>query len=126
MIFFGGFGGVLLCSTLFLQIGQGFTPIHATLCTVPMTIGLVIGSGLSGGVLGPKYGRIVLQAGIVVGAAGWVLVVLALRGHGTVGFVDLMPGLLMAGVGAGLIVAPMFDIILASVTDTETGRPPAC
>jgi hypothetical protein len=38
-----------------------------------------------------------------------------------VGFVDLMPGLLVAGVGAGLIVAPMFDIILASVTDAETG-----
>jgi EmrB/QacA subfamily drug resistance transporter len=121
MIFFGGFGGVLLCSTLFLQIGQGFTPIHAALCTVPMTIGLVIGSGLSGGLLGPKYGRIVLQAGVVVGAAGWVLVVLALHGHATVGFVDLMPGLLVAGVGAGLIVAPMFDIILASVTDAETG-----
>jgi EmrB/QacA subfamily drug resistance transporter len=121
MIFFGGFGGVLLCSTLFLQIGQGFTPIHAALCTVPMTIGLVVGSVLSGGVLGPKYGRTVLQAGVVVGAVGWVLVVLALRGHGTVGFLDLMPGLFVAGLGAGLIVAPMFDIILASVTDVETG-----
>ncbi len=32
-----------------------------------------------------------------------------------------MPGLLVAGIGFGLIVAPMFDIILASVTDAETG-----
>jgi len=32
-----------------------------------------------------------------------------------------MPGLLVTGVGLGLVVAPMFDIILASVTDAETG-----
>lgn len=121
MLFFGGFGGVLLCSTLFLQIGQRFTPIHAALVTVPMTIGLVIGSGLSGGVLGPRFGRIVLQAGVLVAAVGWALVVVALRGNGTVGFLDFMPGLFVAGLGFGLIVAPMFDVILASVTDAETG-----
>ena len=121
MLFFSGMGGTLLCSTLFLQIGQGFTPIHAAICTVPLSVGLVIGAGLSGGVLGPKYGRRTLQAGVVVGALGWVLLILALRGHSTVGFLDLMPGLLVAGVGFGLVVAPMFDIILASVTDAETG-----
>lgn len=120
-LFFAGFGGVLLCSTLFLQIGQHFTPIHAAVITVPLTVGLVIGSGLSGGLLGPKFGRIVLQAGVVVAAIGWVLIVIALRGHGTVGFVDFMPGMLVAGIGFGLIVAPMFDIVLASVTDAETG-----
>jgi hypothetical protein len=121
MLFFSGFGGTLLCSTLFLQIGQGFTPIHAAVCTVPMSVGLVIGAALSGGFLGPKYGRLTLQAGIVVSAVGWLLLVLAVRGHGTIGFLDLMPGLLIAGIGFGLIVAPMFDIILASVTDGETG-----
>lgn len=121
ILFFGGFGGVLLCSTLFWQIGEGFTPIHAAVCTVPMTIGLVVGSGLSGSVLGPKFGRAVLQAGVVISAAGWALVIVALRGHGTVGFVGFMPGLFVAGLGFGLIVAPMFDIILASVTEEETG-----
>jgi EmrB/QacA subfamily drug resistance transporter len=121
VLFFGGFGGTLLCSTLFLQIGQGFTPIHAAVCTVPMTVGLVIGSGLSGGYFGPKFGRITLQAGVVVSAVGWVLLILVLRDHGTIGFVKLMPGLFVAGLGFGLIVAPMFDIILASVTDPEAG-----
>jgi EmrB/QacA subfamily drug resistance transporter len=121
MLFFAGVGGTLLCATLFLQIGQGFTPIHAAVCTVPLSVGLVVGAGLSGGLLGPKFGRLTLQAGIVVGSVGWILVILALRGHSTIGFVDLMPGLFVAGVGFGLVVAPMFDIILASVTDAETG-----
>jgi MFS family permease len=122
MIFFGGMGGVLLCSTLFLQFGQGFTPIHAALCTVPLSVGLIIGAGLSGGVLGPKFGRLVIQGGVLVSAVGWYLLVVAAHGDThTVGFVDLMPGLFVAGVGLGLIVAPMFDTILASVTDVETG-----
>ncbi|HTR70020.1 MAG TPA: MFS transporter [Mycobacteriales bacterium] len=121
MLFFGGFSGVLLCSTLFLQIGQSFTPIHAALCTVPMTVGLVIGSAASGGFLGPRYGRRILQAGVALSGLGWVLLVLALRDAGTIGFVDLMPGLFVAGLGFGLIVAPLFDIVLASVTDEETG-----
>jgi EmrB/QacA subfamily drug resistance transporter len=121
MVFFSGMGGGLLCLTLFLQIGQGFTPIHAALCTVPLSVGLVIGAGLSGGLLGPRFGRLTLQAGLVVSAIGWVLFALALRGQSTVGFVDLIPGLLVTGIGLGLVVAPMFDIILASVTDLETG-----
>lgn len=122
MIFFGGMGGVLLCSTLFLQFGQGFSPIHAALCTVPMSVGLIIGAGLSGGVLGPKFGRLVIQGGVLVSAIGWYLLVIAAHGSThRVGFVDLMPGLLIAGIGLGLVVAPMFDTILASVTDAETG-----
>jgi EmrB/QacA subfamily drug resistance transporter len=121
VLFFAGFGGTLLCTTLFLQIGQGFSPIRAALCTVPLSIGLIIGASLSGGVLGPKYGRLTLQGGVVVSAVGWLLMLDALRVHGTVGFVNLLPGLLVAGAGLGLVVAPMFDIILASVTDKETG-----
>jgi len=39
-------GGVLLCATLFLQLGQGFTPIRAAVCTIPLSVGVIIGSAL--------------------------------------------------------------------------------
>ena len=81
----------------------------------------MIGSGLSGAVLGPKFGRRTLQAGVVVAGIGWLVLALTARGSGTLGFVELFPGLLVAGIGTGLLIAPMFDIILASVTDEETG-----
>jgi MFS family permease len=121
MLFFAGLGGTLICATLFLQIGQAYTPIHAALCTVPLTIGLVIGSGLSGAVLGPKFGRLTIQAGVLVSGVGWLLIALAAKAHHELGFVGLMPGLFVAGLGLGLVVAPMFDIVLAAVTDSETG-----
>jgi EmrB/QacA subfamily drug resistance transporter len=120
-LFFAGLGGTLLCATLFLQIGQRYTPIHAALCTVPLSVGLVIGSILAGGVLGPRFGRLTLQAGVVICGAGWGIVAIAARAHHELGFVGLMPGLFVAGVGMGLTVAPMFDIVLASVADHETG-----
>jgi EmrB/QacA subfamily drug resistance transporter len=121
VLFFAGLGGTLLCSTLFLQIGQQYTPIHAALCTVPLSVGLVIGSGLSGGLLGPKFGRLTIQAGVFICGAGWGLVAIAAHSHHELGFVGLMPGLFVAGLGMGLVVAPMFDIVLAAVTDKETG-----
>ena len=121
VLFFGGMTGTLLCATLFLQEGQGFTPIHAALCTVPLTLGMTVGAGLSGAVLGPKFGRRTMQAGTVVSGLGWLLVVLALHGSGLVTAWDLAPGLLVGGLGIGLVVAPLFDIVLASVADRETG-----
>jgi EmrB/QacA subfamily drug resistance transporter len=121
LLFFGGLSGSMLCATLFLQIGQGFTPIRAAICTVPLAAGLIVGAGLSGAVLGPKFGRRTLQAGVAVSGLGWGLLILALRGHGTVGFVDLLPGLFAAGAGLGLVAAPLFDIVLASVTEREIG-----
>jgi EmrB/QacA subfamily drug resistance transporter len=121
VLFFAGLGGTLLCTTLFLQIGQLYTPIHAAVCTVPLSVGLVVGSGLSGAVLGPKFGRRIIQAGVFVCGLGWGLVAIAARSHHELGFLGLMPGLFVAGLGLGLVVAPMFDIVLAAVTDKETG-----
>ena len=121
ILFFAGLGGTLLCATLFLQIGQGYTPIHAALCTVPLSVGLVIGSGLSGGLLGPKYGRLTIQGGVAVTALGWGLVAIVARAHHELGFLGLTPGFFIAGLGLGLTVAPMFDIVLAAVADHETG-----
>jgi hypothetical protein len=49
------------------------------------------------------------------------LVAIAARTHHELGFLELMPGLLVAGLGLGLIMAPRFNIVLAAVTDKETG-----
>jgi EmrB/QacA subfamily drug resistance transporter len=120
LVFFAGMGGLLLTASVFLQFGQGFSPTHTGAMFIPMSAGMAVGAGVSGGFLGPRYGRLVIQAGAVVSVVGWLLVLYVVH-RGPVGFVDLLPGLLVAGLGMGLCVAPLFDIILASVTDAETG-----
>jgi hypothetical protein len=88
---------------------------------MPMSAGMAVGAGLSGAILGPKFGRLVIQAGGIVTIAGWLLVIQQVHGAGNVSSVDLIPGLALAGLGMGLVVAPLFDVVLASVTDEETG-----
>ena len=58
----------------------------------------------------------------MVSGIGAVVLIAAIDGAGgSLSTLDLVPGLLIGGLGLGLVVAPMFDIILAAVSDAETG-----
>ncbi|WP_395293113.1 MFS transporter [Kitasatospora hibisci] len=122
LVFFAAVSGLLLVFTLYLQLGLGWTPLHSGLSMIPLSLGIVLGAVLSGAVLGPRYGRKVLHAGMAVAAAG-VLGLWASVEHWATGLTswELVPALAAAGLGLGLIMAPFFDIALAGVEDSETG-----
>ncbi len=112
--------GSILTLTLYLQFGEHFSAVHAGLTLIPWSLGAAVGAGLSASALGPRFGRLVLQAGAAVMLAGWAIVIAAV-GAGAVSSFDLAPGLLVSGLGMGLLIAPLFDIILAAVGDGEIG-----
>lgn len=120
LVFFLGMTGFMFALTLFLQLGEGFSALHSGLTFVPWSAGLAVGAGVSGGALAPRWGRHVLEAGAAVSLLGTLLLVHEAT-SGYVGTWDLLPGMLVSGLGMGLIVAPLFDIIIASVTDRELG-----
>ena len=55
-VFFGGMIGSLLTLTLFMQLGEGFSAVHAGLSLAPWAVGTAIGAGLSGALLAPGSG----------------------------------------------------------------------
>jgi Major Facilitator Superfamily len=118
VVFFAGAMGMLLCFGLYLQIGLGFSAIHAGLTFIPFSLGVAIASGLAGGLLAPRFGRHVLHLGAVVMGAGTVWLIAALPGTSTW---DYVPALLAMGLGFGFVVAPYFDTVLAGVADDEVG-----
>jgi EmrB/QacA subfamily drug resistance transporter len=120
-VFFAGMIGMTFGLTLFMQVGEGFSALHAGLSFVPWSLCLAIGAGLAGAALAPRYGRRVLEAGTVVSLLGVFLLALAIARGGDVSTWDLLPGLAVSGIGMGLIVAPLFDVILAAVDDRELG-----
>ncbi len=120
--FFLAMSGFMLVFNLFTQLGLHYGPLKAGLALVPFSFGIMIGAPLSGGLLAPKLGRGALQIGVGVMTIGMLAMWFTLDQQGTaVSVWDLVPATLVSGIGAGLVFAPLFDIILASVSDEAAG-----
>jgi EmrB/QacA subfamily drug resistance transporter len=122
IVFFAGMVGTLLVLTLFLQFGEHFTPIHAGLTLAPFALGSVLGAVMAAAVIVPRLGRTTLQlaAAVLAGGVWWLHHTIAVHGLGTTS-IDLVPAQLVLGAGIGMLISPLFDFILASVTDQEVG-----
>ncbi|WP_026424225.1 MFS transporter [Actinokineospora inagensis] len=116
VIFFAAMSGLILVFGLYLQLGLGMSALDAGIAVAPWALGAAIGAGLSGALLGRKFGRPVLQIGALVMAAGVAIVIFTSGADGIITRWQLAPGLLVCGLGMGLLIAPFFDIVLAGVT----------
>jgi EmrB/QacA subfamily drug resistance transporter len=122
LIFWVALGGFFLVWTLYLQVGLGWTPLRAGLTAVAFAVGAAAGAGLSVQVLTPRFGRRVLMAGALLNAAGF-------GGYAWVGSHygpaihswQMVAPLAVAGIGFGLVVAPMIDAILTDVPVRDAG-----
>jgi EmrB/QacA subfamily drug resistance transporter len=122
VVFFAGMMGSLLVLTLFLQLGEHFTPIHAGITLAPFALGTATGAVLAATVLVPRLGRATLQVATVIMAGGFFWLQQTFAGHGLhTSTVDLILPQLLVGAGIGMLISPLFDFILASVTDDEVG-----
>jgi EmrB/QacA subfamily drug resistance transporter len=120
LAFFGAFGGLLLCVSLFAQLGEHFSPVHAGLTLMAMVVGMIAGMGASFVLVG-RLGRHLLHIGVVIVAAGTVVLALTVTGAHTASTLDLAPGLFLIGLGAGSSIGQLFDFILAGVGMNEVG-----
>jgi EmrB/QacA subfamily drug resistance transporter len=120
LVFFSGISGFSLVLSLFTQLGLGYSPLKAGLVGVPLSIGMIIGFGVAQTV--QRFGRTVIHAGVAVMAGGVATIVLTLHLAGVdVTPWQLIPSLLLTGLGMGVLMAPFFDIVLAGVETHETG-----
>ena len=120
--FFLAMSGFMLVFNLFTQLGLHYSPLKAGLAMVPFSLGIAIGAPLSGGLLAPKLGRKALQLGVAVMTVAMSGVWFTLHTYGDATTIwNLVPATLATGIGAGLVFAPLFDIILASIDDQAAG-----
>jgi EmrB/QacA subfamily drug resistance transporter len=121
MIYFGGMVGSMLALTLFMQLGQNFSAIHAGLTVIPFSLGTAITAPVAAAMMQKLGGRVLIQAGGVLSLAGYGLLALILSSVTHISSWGLVGPLLLVGLGMGLFIVPLFDTIVGAVTDAELG-----
>ena len=117
---FGAFGGLLLCISLYGQLGEGWSPIHAGLALMPMVVGIVLGMLGSNaavsrlGTSSPPYRHRADRSRDGRRGAGSHRCAHRLN-------LDLLPGLFFIGAGVGATIGQLFQFILVSVNTDEVG-----
>ncbi|GAA3372492.1 MFS transporter [Streptomyces sannanensis] len=115
-------GIFFLVWTLYMQIGLGWSALHAGATGIPFSLAVSAAAGMSVQKLVPRFGRKVLQAGALTMATG-VLVYIWEAGHygsSIVSWQMALP-LVVMGAGMGLIVAPLTDAVLSEVPKEHAG-----
>ncbi len=112
------FGLFLLCS-LYLQNVLGMGPLSTGLAFVPLALSAGIGAHAAGHVVAKHGVRGPLSGAFVVAAAGMILLS-RVGEHGTY-LRDVLPGMLVAGVGLGVAVVSVSMAILTGTREEETG-----
>lgn len=122
VIFQGAMAGFFLPFTLLLQIGLGYEVIKAALTGIPVAVGISLAIGLFGQKLIPKLGRYAMTFGTVVMALGLYVLYYFVHRHGldTTPW-EFAPGLLITGLGMGLIMSPIFAVVLTDVDHKHAG-----
>lgn len=119
LCFFTAFMASGFVLAILFQVGLGMSPLAAAFFMLPQALGMTIGFKLSGRL---SRGRSQLIAGFALAlAADLVLVLLLLTLGGSINGWWLAPALLLAGLGAGVAMGPLFDVIISDLPEAETG-----
>jgi len=120
-IFFMGIPAFFLTFSLWLQIGLGFSALHAGLTGAPFAVGSALASAASVR-LAPALGRRILSAGSLLLVAGMVALIWTVgRYGGAIHSWQLLPALLVCGLGLGSVIAPLVNVVLAGIRGQDAG-----
>ncbi|MDC0767414.1 MFS transporter [Streptomyces sp. HD] len=115
-----GMFGVFLFLTYYLQQSLGYTPIETGLAFLPMVVGLMLASTLASTVLVPRIGPkpvVPLGMGLAAAAMVWLTGLDLNSAYAT----DILPPLIVAGLGFGLIMAPAMALATDGVRAEDSG-----
>ena len=116
---YAALAGLSFLLVLHLQLVLGYSALQAGAALLPVTVLLLLLSARAGALAQRIGPRLPMTAGPLLVAAGLVLV--APFGPGDRYVPDLLPGLVVVGLGLALTVAPLTAAVLAAVEDSHVG-----
>jgi predicted MFS family arabinose efflux permease len=116
---FGGFTGSFFFLTLYMQNVLGFSPIQGGSAYLPVTAVIMVSAGVCSVLIGRIGSRPIIMVSAVIAATGlFLLSRIPVDGHYTS---DLLPGLLVMGVGLGALLVTVTSAANAGVPADKAG-----
>ena len=120
-LFFAGFAAFMFVSAIALQVGAHLSPLGSGMALAPLALAFFAAS-LFTARLTERYGRSVVAAGALIQSVGLIAVAVTLYSAWPhVDALVLAPAMVIAGVGQGLVVSPLFGFVLAGVPAHRAG-----
>jgi hypothetical protein len=116
---YGGLGAATFFVTIYLQQVSGYSPIAAGLALMPITIEMWLLSRRFGALNDTVGPRALMGLGPIVAGIG--LIWMGQIGAEVSYFTDLLPGVLVFGLGLSATVAPLTSTVLGSVPEHNAG-----
>lgn len=121
LLIFASFNGLMYVVSLFFQLGLGYSPSRTAVNLLPLTIGIIIGSGACMALIG-RLGRTMVLFGLVLTAVGAAIFATVVQRSGLeASALQLLPATLVIGVGAGACFGSIFDTALGDIDAEEAG-----
>jgi len=114
-----GLGGVIFLLPVFLQEVSGYSPIQAGLALLPVTSLMIVLSRRFGALADRIGSRVPISLGALVAAGG--LLLLARVDQRADYLSEVLPALLVFGLGLAMLVAPLTATVLGAVEEDHAG-----
>ena len=105
--------GFLFVGPVFMQMALGYTAFHSGLLILPMTIAIILVASRVSRLAQIVAPKLLVQIGMLTFVVGILLVAMELKAD-----VDqwaFLPGMIVAGIGIGLVNAPLMNITQGAV-----------
>jgi EmrB/QacA subfamily drug resistance transporter len=114
-----GLGGVIFLLPVFLQEVSGYSPVQAGLALLPVTSLMIVFSRRFGALADRIGSRVLISVGALVAAGG--LLFLARVDQRADYLREVLPALLVFGLGLAMLVAPLTATVLGAVEEDHAG-----
>ncbi|MEV7071473.1 MFS transporter [Streptomyces sp. NPDC093990] len=115
-----GMFGLFLFMTYYLQVVLAYSPVRTGLAFLPMTAAIIVGSTqISARLMNRVAPRMLMVPGMVL-AAGGMLVLTRMTVDSSY-TTEILPALLLMGLGMGLTFMPVFSTATAGVAPQDSG-----
>ncbi|WP_181274915.1 MFS transporter [Brevibacterium oceani] len=118
---FASFSGLMYVISLFFQLGLGYSPTKTSLNLIPLTIGIMVGSGIANALI-LKLGRRLVLIGMLttILGTGLLLIFVLISGAQVIWWQNLIATSLI-GIAAGICFNSVFNTALGNLKPEEAG-----